>query len=204
MRLRESLRIVTGPEAPALERFAAEELQRYLRLLYGPTVPIVTERAGDTTPAVLVGSPETNPAVAISGLAQGWPATSDQGIVLRGNAAAGTWAVGGGSPVATTWAVYDLVERLGVRYLLSGDVFPDDAGPLRIPDLDVHVEPVFTERIWRLMNDEPHGPEMWSLAECRRVIDQIAKMKMNGNFRLHMEIRDVPPHRPFRAVCVCS
>ena len=195
----DALRIVVGPGAPALERFAAEELQRYLRLLYGPTVPVVEHDAGGNTPAVLIGSPRTNPAVASSGLARGWPSTSDQGIVLRGSAAERTWAVGGGSPVATMWAVYDLVERLGVRYLLSGDVFPDDPGPLRLPDLDVYVEPVFTERVWRLMNDEPHGPEMWSLAECRRVIDQIAKMKMNGIYFLtypshpfvHYEFRGV-------------
>ena len=196
---RENLRIVVGPEAPALERFAAEELRRYLRLLYGHTVPVVEDVDEATTPAVLVGSPSTNPVVAASALARGWPSASEQGIVLRGNAVSGKWAVGGGSPVATTWAVYDLVERLGVRYLLSGDVFPDDPGPLRLPDLDVHVEPLFTERIWRLMNDEPHGPEMWSLAECRRVIDQIAKMKMNGIYFLtypshpfvHYEFRDV-------------
>ena len=195
----DDLRIVVGSNAPALERFAASELQRYLRILFGPTVPVVEHDAGRTTPAVLIGSPQTNPAVASSGLARGWPSTSDQGIVLRGGAAEQTWAVGGGSPVATTWAVYELVERLGVRYLLSGDVFPDDPGPLRLPDLDVCVEPLFTERIWRLMNDEPHGPEMWSLAECRRVIDQIAKMKMNGIFFLtypshpfvHYEFRGV-------------
>ena len=199
MNPRESLRIVIGPEAPALERFAAGELQRYLRLIYGVSVPVVDDHADETTPAVLIGSPETNPAVASSGLARDWPSVSDQGIVLRGNAAQGTWAIGGGSPVATMWAVYDLVERLGVRYLLSGDVFPDDPGPLRLPDLDVHVEPVFTERVWRLMNDEPHGPEMWSLTECRRVIDQIAKMKMNGIYFLtypshpfvHYEFRGV-------------
>ena len=195
----DDLRIVVGPNAPALERFAASELQRYLRILFGPTVPVVEDAAGRPAHAVLIGSPQTNPAVASSGLARGWPSTSDQGIVLRGGAAEQTWAVGGGSPVATTWAVYELVERLGVRYLLSGDVFPDDPGPLRLPDLDVYVEPVFTERIWRLMNDEPHGPEMWSLAECRRVIDQIAKMKMNGIFFLtypshpfvHYEFRGV-------------
>ena len=195
----DDLRIVVGPNAPALERFAASELQRYLRILFGPTVPVVEDAAGRPAHAVLIGSPQTNPAIASSGLARGWPSTSDQGIVLRGGAAEQTWAVGGGSPVATMWAVYELVERLGVRYLLSGDVFPDDPGPLRIPDLDEHVEPVFTERIWRLMNDEPHGPEMWSLAECRRVIDQIAKMKMNGIFFLtypshpfvHYEFRGV-------------
>ena len=132
----DDLRIVVGPNAPALERFAASELQRYLRILFGPTVPVVEDEAGATAPAVLIGSPQTNPAVGSSGLARGWPSTSDQGIVLRGGAAEQTWAVGGGSPVATMWAVYELVERLGVRYLLSGDVFPDDPGPLRLPDLD--------------------------------------------------------------------
>ena len=195
----DDLRIVVGPNAPALERFAASEFQRYLRILFGPTVPVVEHAAGRPAHAVLIGSPQTNPAIASSGLARGWPSTSDQGIVLRGGADEQTWAVGGGSPVATTWAVYELVERLGVRYLLSGDVFPDDPGPLRLPDLDAYVEPLFTERIWRLMNDEPHGPEMWSLAECRRVIDQIAKMKMNGIFFLtypshpfvHYEFRGV-------------
>ena len=32
--------------------------------------------------------------------------------------------IGGGSPVATLWAVYELVERWGVRYLIDRDVYP--------------------------------------------------------------------------------
>jgi hypothetical protein len=179
----DNLRIVVGPEAPELERYAATELQRYLRMLFGATVP-VTDDASGTAPLVLIGSPNTNPAIARDRLGHGWPSISAQGIVLKGTVAQGTWAVGGGSPVATMWAAYELVERLGVRYLLSGDVFPDDPGPLSLPELDEHIEPVFTERIWRFMNDEPHGPEMWSLDECRRVIDQLAKMKMSGIFFL--------------------
>ena len=82
---------------------------------------------------------------------------SDQGVVLKHVNGGGRplWLIGGGSPVATLWAVYELVERLGVRFLLSGDVFPDLSGAPSLPEVDEHREPVFHDRIWRVMNDEP-------------------------------------------------
>ena len=178
------LQIVAGHEAPELEGLAALELQRYLRMLYGVTIPVASVPDAQT-PLVLVGSPSTNPTYEGLGLAQQWPGASEQGIVLKRLNGGGrpVWLVGGGSPVATLWAVYEFVERMGVRYLLSGDVFPDSPGPpLALPEVDEQREPVFRDRIWRVMNDEPHGPEMWSLDECRRVIDQLAKMKINAIF----------------------
>ena len=33
--------------------------------------------------------------------------------------------IGGGSPQATLWAVYEFVERAGVRFLLEKDVLPE-------------------------------------------------------------------------------
>ena len=174
--------IVAGTEAPDLEAFAATELQRYLRMLYGSTVPVVSSVPDGQTPLLLLGSPATNSAYKALGLERRWPEASDQGVVLKHVDGGGrpVWLVGGGSPVATLWAVYELVERLGVRFLLSGDVFPDVSGAPSLPEVDEHREPAFRDRIWRVMNDEPHGPEMWSLDECRRVIDQLAKMKVNG------------------------
>ena len=54
--------------------------------------------------------------------------------------------IGGGSPRATLWAVYELVERWGVRYLLHGDVLPDPRGPFRLPEKDVVLEPLLRVR----------------------------------------------------------
>ena len=78
-----------APGAPGLERFAARELCHYLYELYAISVSSL----GSPNPAmdlnILLGSPETNPAIAgILGKA-GWPKVSAQGMVLRRVSAAG-------------------------------------------------------------------------------------------------------------------
>ena len=178
----ETAHITVGPRTPDLERFSADELDRYLRMLFGRSIPIRDRVPEGGTPLILMGSPATNPAMAELGVSHQWPSTSEQSIVLKdlSGQSRPMYLVGGGSPPATLWAVYELVERLGVRYLLSGDVFPESPGPFALPESDEHRQPVFPDRIWRLMNDEPHGPEMWSLDEYRRVIDQLAKLKINA------------------------
>jgi hypothetical protein len=52
----------------------------------------------------------------------------------------------GGSPRATLWAVYELAQRWGVRYLVDRDVFPEQMGAFKVPDLDIVMEPVFRIR----------------------------------------------------------
>jgi hypothetical protein len=73
------------------------------------------------------------------------------------------------------WAVYELVERWGVTYLLHGDVLPEDAGPLRLPEGEVRMRPRLARRAWRTISTLAFGPESWSLAEYRRAVDQWAK-----------------------------
>ena len=60
--------------------------------------------------------------------------------------------VGGGSPRATIWAVYELVERWGVRYLLDHDALPAKS-KFRMPKLNVVMEPIF--------KCVPTAPPMW-------------------------------------------
>ena len=52
-------------------------------------------------------------------------------------------AIVGGSSAATLWGVYELVERYGVRYLLSGDVYPEKRQDFHLPEIDRVFEPVF-------------------------------------------------------------
>ena len=180
----DTFQIVIGQTASQLEQFAASELQRYIRMLFSHDVLIVDKRPVAKMPLVVMGNPSTNDAFAQFDLDHQWPRVSAQGIVRKRVVTNGqpVWMVGGGSPVATLWAVYDLVEQFGVRFLLSGDVFPESPGRLALPDIDETREPVFPDRMWRLMNDEPHGPEMWSLNEHWRVIDQLVKLKFNAIF----------------------
>src|SRR4051794_23476876 len=72
--------IVQAASAPALERLAAEELAGYLKRIYGGETKI-GPMAEKETATILVGSPETNPA--IKALGDKWPKVSDQGHVVR-------------------------------------------------------------------------------------------------------------------------
>lgn len=174
--------IVVGDSAQPLERFAAEELKTYIKVLFDLDAPIGGEAAeGGLTFRVGVAEEVQN----------------DQGVLLRpeGN----TLLIAGGSPVAVLWAVYELVERWGVRYLVHEDVLPEDPGRLRLPGSEVRLEPNMRIRCWRLINDLAHGPVSWSLEENRRFLRQIAKMKYN---RVYISFWPAQPfvHYSFRGV----
>jgi hypothetical protein len=173
--------VVLGPRASELERFAARELCVYLERLFGVRVTPADHvpRAADTV--FLIGSPETNPAVRRACAKKPFPKVSDQGVVLQRQQLGKRLAlvVGGGSPRATLWAVYELAERWGARYLLHGDVLPGSPGKLRLPEADVVLEPALRVRQWRVVNDFAIGPESWGMADYRPVLDQLAKLRFN-------------------------
>ena len=173
--------IVLGHDAPTLEQFAADQLCDYLGRLFNIKVQPTSSLPASAEIGLLVGTPETNSAVAEALGASGWPELSDQGIVLKRSTLAGkpVLVVGGGSPVATMWAVYELVERWGVRYLVDADVFPSKRPWSGLPEVNVVMEPNLKNRCWRLVNDLPMGPVSWSLEENIRFLRQIAKMKFN-------------------------
>ena len=173
--MQRSVGVIIGKSATELERYAARELCGYLEALFDVSCRPTTDPPEGAGCLFLVGSVETNPAGAGS-----FPGLGDQGILLRRTEFMGARAliVGGGSPRATLWAVYELAERWGVRFLLSGDVLPEEPGDL-LPELDLTVEPVLTARQWRVVNDFACGPESWGMAEYRVLLGQLAKLKFN-------------------------
>lgn len=181
--------IVIGIKTPPLERFAAGQLADYIRKIYAVEADRVKDPSGYRGTLYLIGSPGTNPHVAKALGVRGWPKLTDQGIVLKRTRYGDQPAlvVGGGSPVATLWAVYDLVERWGVCYLLHGDVLPADPDMEDLVGLgavkdDVVLEPALRARWWRTVNDFACGPESWGIADYRVVLGQLAKLKFNRIF----------------------
>ena len=75
-------------------------------------------------------------------------ALSEQGFLLRHAKVQNKPAVvvAGGSSNGVLWGVYELVEHYGVRYLLQGDVLPEDPGRFHLPQVDQVFEPLFQVR----------------------------------------------------------
>ena len=187
-----SVGIHVSPKANELERFAADELSGYLKKLFD--IEALADAAAQHADVhLIVGTPQSNPAVGPALDEVPWPPITDQGIVLRKSTLNGKPAliIGGGSDAATLWAVYELVERWGVRYLLHGDLLPAAPAAFRLPDEDLVLEPNLRVRQWRTVNDFACGPESWGLEEHRRVIDQLAKLKFNRIFV------NIYPYQPF-------
>ena len=174
--------IQVSAAAGDLHRFVAEEIQRYVELLSGGRLPIVTEPgAGPAGGLILVGGPQANDTV------RGFV---DRGALdLGGLSAEGAYLLksteldGRGCVVAvgrddagTMYAAYELLERLGVVFQLTGDIVPERKAYLELPELDVTDAP---ERKIR-------GVHVWhayswhmGMEDYRRLIDQLGKMKMN-------------------------
>jgi hypothetical protein len=157
---------VVGAHAPEIERYAAKQLCGYLQKLYGIHAEPEVSLTALAEVNLLIGSPASDPAVARALGSGGWPKVSDQGIVLKRARLKGKPAlvIGGGSPAATLWAVYELVQRWGVRYLLHGDILPAKPGHFALPARDVVMEPIFRDRevpgcLHHFLADSPSRPD---------------------------------------------
>ena len=172
--------VIVSENASELERFAAEQLCDYLEKLFGLQTRPMPSVSAEAETLFLIGSFDAD--VAVQGTTEGdvFPPVSEQGFILRRVQFQGrpSLVVRGGSPRATLWAVYELVERWGVRYLLHRDVLPAPC-TFHLPDLDVVIEPTLSVRQWRVINDFACGPESWGMTDYRAVLDQLAKLKFN-------------------------
>ncbi len=173
--------IVVGPDASPLARWVASELQAHLKRLSGAELPVVPDAdLPVATPLVVLGGPKANPLAAIAE-EKGFVRFADlkpDGFVLKRIYREGrpVLVVGGNDESGTMYAVYELLERLGIVFQLTNDIIPQQRPDLPLPALDVRMEPVFKYR----------GMHCWhqirwymGLADFRREIDQLAKLKMN-------------------------
>ena len=177
--------IVTGTRPVEIVRYAADELARYAVLLFGYT-PRIAETPEHVAGAT-VSLDASLPSVAGD--------LSEQGYVIRKVEDLGQnlYQVAGGSPVATMWAVYDLVERWGVRFTLSEDILPDRPAALSFPDKPLACEPDLKLRVFRTYNNFANNPCQWRAADYAPLIDQLAKMRINGILMVARPSDPIPP-----------
>ncbi|MBN1341993.1 MAG: hypothetical protein JXQ73_04895 [Phycisphaerae bacterium] len=166
--------IIHGPNAPQLERFAALELGRYLSQLAGKAVPVQCRDrlAGDVVIAV-------GEVAGVTGDKGNVPDDlGNQGFIIR--VVDGALVLRGGSPAGTLYAVYDLLEHLGMGFYLGGDAYPDTPASLKVPaDWDVRRKPVFEIRGSLPWYNFLNSPTTWNREDFKAFFDQMSKMRMN-------------------------
>ncbi len=174
-----SIDVVIPQGADGLERFAAAELDHYLQRLFGAAVKIVPAPSDGADGVFVLGTPGRLPGVGPS--EPSLPRLTDQGFLLRKTTCSGKPAlvIIGGSTTALMWGVYELVERYGVTYLLSGDVLPEKLAVFSLPEIDQLFEPAIRYRWFKCMGDFAMGMEGWGMADYRPFLDQLAKLKFN-------------------------
>jgi hypothetical protein len=173
--------IVIRQQAGSFERRIAGEMRCYLQQLTGAELRVVsTDQAPADKPLLLLGGPRTNPLVAAAQKQElvDFAGLKPEGLVLKTIERGGQTAivVGGNDDSGTMYACYEFLELMGIVFQLSGDIIPQRKPDLRLPALDVRMEPVQQHR-GLLCN---HGV-MWyaGLDDYRRQIDQMAKLKLN-------------------------
>ncbi len=165
------LQIIINQQDDPLVNFAAKELQRYVRVLFGFHPPIYQGKtdSGNAKASILLGG-EVDKSL------------SAQGYVIRRIEYDGKPAllIIGGSARAILWAAYEVISNWGVHYLVQGDVFPENTGSFHLPDMDIKREPVFPNREFRVVNDIANTTVFWSLDQHKKLFDQLVKLKFTG------------------------
>ncbi|MBU6402589.1 MAG: DUF4838 domain-containing protein, partial [Verrucomicrobia bacterium] len=157
-------RIVIAADAIPSERYAAEELQRYLEKMSDARLPIVRDTERAVTHEILLGD---NAHLRRLGLRLDLAKLGQEGFILR--TYRGRLIIAGGQPRGTLYGVYELLEeKLGVRWFTPEVEYVPPRSPLRVPALDETRIPTLEYR-----------EDFWT--EALRDVDFAARHRLNGN-----------------------
>ncbi|HWW00553.1 MAG TPA: DUF4838 domain-containing protein [Candidatus Acidoferrum sp.] len=157
-------RIVVATNALPSERYAAEELQRYLEKISGAKLPIATDDTRPGSREILLGD---NAHLRKLGVKIDFARLGTEGFTLRteGN----RLIVAGGKPRGTLYGVYALLEaKLGVRWFTPEVEAVPRTNRLSLPTLnETEVPPLEYREVY------------WT--ETMRDADFAARHRLNGN-----------------------
>ena len=93
--------------------------------------------------------------------------------------------IAGGSENALAWGCFDLLERLGCRFRISGDSIPAGTNPI-VPNLNIRKSPAHDVRgVWFSYCFATNS--IMSLADYRSMFAQMVKLKLNRFLTYHFE-----------------
>jgi len=134
--------IVTAADAPPATRYAAEELQHFLRQITGATLPVVSDAQPPQPHEILVGPSRR---LDVLGVALDRGALGAEGYLLRTIDA--RLVIVGGLPRGTLYGVYCLLEEhLGCRWFTPEVARIPRQARLALPQLDQRRIPTFEYR----------------------------------------------------------
>lgn len=172
--------IITSEFPPPLVQRAADELAADLKRLYDAEVELgAAVVPGPPVQVIFLGAPDSHGH--LKQLSEPLPKLSEQGHALlsRKYKDRPVLAVVGGSPAATYWAAAELAHQMGVRTMLYGDVDPVAPPALAVEGFDIVREPLVKGRTWQMDFDSPIGAGSWGLADQKRILRQLARLKFN-------------------------
>lgn len=176
--------LAPGCHADGFGPWLVEEFQAGLARLSGARLPLTDPPSpAAPTPVVALGGPAHQPLAAraqAEGLAD-FDSLAPEGHLIRRVNLAGRPILlcGGKDQRGDLYAVYALLEHLGLVFQLTGDVVPEPRPDLPFPDLDRRCDPALPHR--GLTYYDFCMP--WAgLAEFRLLLDQMAKLRMNTLF----------------------
>ena len=179
--------IVVGKELSESASFSAAELQKYLAALSGVQIRIISETdisslSAETT-LILLGNPDSNRLIHEASLAKvvNFTGLKSEGYIVKTGhlKKRPIIAVGGNDDAGTLYAVYELIEQLGVVFLLTGDVIPARQDTLTLRALDLRRQPAFPRRGFLLQVAGFDNLTLFSTADYEKFVDQMAKMRCN-------------------------
>jgi hypothetical protein len=221
--------IVTARNPSFMETVAAREIRRYVYLRTGQWVPILEAQDNLPVPTAVVVAQKDRPIVQAL-----WAGPADvpdnsssvlanlrgqeyllQTLRPRGHSVV---LVAGGDALGTLYGAYRLVEHLGVRFYLHGDVVPDERlalpptstttqkgaerlqkfaapPPWSLPPLQELGKPLFALRGIQPFHDFPEGPDWWNRDDYLAILSQLPKLRMNF-FGLHTYPEGSPNAEP--------
>lgn len=175
------LTVVTGGGDSKLEQVAAQAIVEQLRRICPTAAVELAEQPPAADGPLIVSGALAEGTLAAEVLGESAPPLTSQEILLRSLKWKGrdVLAVVGGSPTASLWAAHELGHRLGVRHLLTGDVYPEAVQELDLRGWDVQMAPKVGSRGWVVLDASPAGMWSWGLQDRRKLIGQLAKLKFN-------------------------
>lgn len=169
---RSDYQIVVGQEASAIDRRAAAELQKYLEIISGAWLPVVTDVAASRPKEILVGK---NARLNRARLGLSWDQLEDDGFILK--TVGQKLVIAGGREKGTLYGVYAFLEdSLGCRkYSASVSRIPKrnvvEIGPIDRIDVpffryrEVYMPDAFDDEYadWHGLDNRAVQKRLWGL-----------------------------------------